>query len=376
MGDASSEGLATKFSAKPPAAKFTLISTGAGPRTCAHVCVAVGRRLFIHGGKSTPDPSAKDVKNDLWIFHLDEKRWEDITDDHSPFLSQHCAQVSRDGARLFLVGGWNGHHRTFDVHSFLIETRSWEAWTTSGFPIGAGLSSFAIVPLASSSSSSSSSMAPETDELTLVLGREGGLRTQRRSGNAYLLRSFICGQSKYEPFPHGTASRSGHTATPLDSNPRVVLIGGRDDKPIEMLAGVKPRRNEYLGETGDDATDPMKSFVEKVKACPTLVKDPPSRQRHVAIPLGDNSILIHGGETFNGKSKMPVNDLYVVSFGSITKGKPSPVAKWVKIGVAANNFSPNLAAHSAVVLPSKEIFIFGGFQAKTAVDHCYQLELL
>ena len=194
MGDPLPEDAAFKCVASTPTVKFTLLSTGSGPRTCAHVCVAIGRRLFIHGGKSTPDPSARDVKNDFWIYHVDERRWEDITDDFSPFLSQHCAQASRDGARLFLVGGWNGHHRTFDVYSFLVETRSWEAWTTSGFPVGAGLSSFAIVPL--ESASALASVASETDELTLVLGREGGLRTQRRSGNAYLLRSSICGQSE------------------------------------------------------------------------------------------------------------------------------------------------------------------------------------
>ena len=175
-----------------PIARFHLLSSGAGPRTCSHVCVAFGRRLFIHGGKSTPDPSAKDVKNDFWIYHLDENRWEEITDHHSPYLSQHCAQVSRDGARMFLIGGWNGHHRTYDVYSFVFETRTWEAWKTSGFPVGAGLSSFAVVPLASTTSSS----VAETDELSLVLGREGGLRTQRRSGNAFLLRSSVSGQSK------------------------------------------------------------------------------------------------------------------------------------------------------------------------------------
>ena len=65
-----------------------------------------------------------------------------------------------------------------------------------------------------------------------------------------------------------------------------------------------------------------------------------------------------------------------VWFCAIAKGKSSPVAKWVKVGVAAGSSSPNLAAHSAVVLQSKEILLFGGFQTKTAIDHCYQLELL
>lgn len=371
MSGKSAEHPSAKPFSSSPSARFHLLSSGAGPRTCSHVCVASGRRLFIHGGKSTPDPSAKDVKNDFWICHLDENRWEEITDHHSPYLSQHCAQVSQDGARMFLIGGWNGHHRTYDVYSFFFETRTWESWQTSGFPVGAGLSSFAVVPLASTTSSS----VAETEELSLVLGREGGLRTQRRSGNAYLLRSSVSGQSKFEPFKHGTASRSGHTATPLDSCSRVVLIGGRDDKMVEILPGVKPRRNEAEGGRGDEETDPLRAFVEKVKAHPPMTKDPSSRHRHVAVPLGSDHILIHGGETFDGKSKTPVNDIFIVSFSALSKGKWT-VAKWIRVGVTGDVASPHLAAHSAVILESKEIFLFGGFHSKTAVDQCYKLELL
>ena len=213
----------------PPRATFELISSGAGPRTCAHVCVTSGRRLFIHGGKSSADPSAKDVKNDFWIFHLDENRWEDITDDHSPHLSQHCGVASDDRSvrpsRLFLIGGWDGRRRTSDLFSFRLDSLSWEKWSTSGFPVGAGLTSFAVVPLlyvasrktsTTKSSSLSSSLArstkptgivppaktttttatkPTSEEAFLVCGREGGLRTQRKSGNTYLLR---CDANKWE----------------------------------------------------------------------------------------------------------------------------------------------------------------------------------
>ena len=70
----------------------------------------------------------------------------------------------------------------------------------------------------------------------------------------------------YEPYSHGTASRSGHTATPLDSSSRVVLIGGRDDKLVEFVPGVRPRRVEG-GERGDDALeDSTRRFVDKIKS--------------------------------------------------------------------------------------------------------------
>lgn len=366
-------------------AVFQLISSGAGPRTCSHVGLTSGYRLFIHGGKSSADPSAKDVKNDFWIFQVDENRWENLTNDLSPYLSQHCGFVSDGGAfpRLFLIGGWNGRNRTSDVYSFRLDTRAWEKWSTSGFPVGAGLSSFAVVPLVTVGSvKSSSSMirssnsvekqrrsSSEDEEILLVCGREGGLRTQRRAGNAYLLRcNNVKNQSVYEPFPKGTASRSGHTATALPEASQVVLIGGRDGAFVETIDGVKPRTIR-----GSDSDDGLEEYLREIKHIKPMAKDPPSRQRHVAIPVGNCAILIHGGETFNGKAKTAVADLFLVWFEASSTAKSPRLAKWLKLD--AGDSSPHLAGHSAALIGPKDILLFGGYETKAAFDHCYKLTL-
>jgi len=384
----------TEKESLPPRAKFELISSGAGPRTCAHICVISGRRLFIHGGKSSADPSAKDVKNDFWIFHLDENRWEDLTDGHSPYLSQHCGVASEDNSsgqpRLFLIGGWDGRRRTSDLYSFRTDTLTWEKWSTSGFPVGAGLSSFAVVPIVSAGTKKTSTMVsnsmsskftssqqtqhPMSEEVFFVCGREGGLRTQRKSGNTYLLRCDTQKQqSAYVPNPRGTASRSGHSATGLSHSSQIVLIGGRDDALTEIVVGLKPRPCRGGGGRGGGGdVCGASDFLQRIKSRTSMSKAPPPRHRHVAVPIGNDAILIHGGETFDGKSKTAVADLFLVWFEVSSKDKSS-VAKWAKLD--AGDSSPPLASHSAVSVGPMEIAVFGGFETKYALDNCYKLTL-
>ena len=74
---------------------------------------------------------------------------------------------------LRVLGGWTGKERTSDVHLFDSITKKWIDVETSGFPVGAGLSSHTSSLLSNSE--------------ILVVGREGSLRMQRRSGNAFIL---------------------------------------------------------------------------------------------------------------------------------------------------------------------------------------------
>ena len=57
----------------------------------------------------------------------------------------------------------------------------------------------------------------------------------------------------------------------------------------------------------------------------------------------------------------------------VSPNDKSCVAQWVKLD--AGGSSPHLAAHSAVVVRAKEILLFGGFETKVALDHCYKLTL-
>ncbi len=70
----------------------------------------------------------------------------------------------------------------------------------------------------------------------MVIGREGSLRTQRRSGNAFRLRGDLRSWT-YTSLPLGVDSRSGHSAHIVGG--RLHVIGGRSDKLLETHGGFR-----------------------------------------------------------------------------------------------------------------------------------------
>jgi len=387
---------------------WDLISSN-GPARCGHVSVAVGRKMFIHGGKSSMNPSAKDVSNEIWVFDLATSTWTNLTSEDAPYLSQHCAALTKDEDKILLAGGWTGHHRTADVWYYSITTGSWGQMSVSGFPEGAGLSSFALVPVLPTKGSCDS---------FLVIGREGGLRTQRRNGNVYRLSS-THDQCHYDPLPIPTASRSGHTATALPLINGIVVLGGRDDKWMEMVSGVRLRAkgedkqssqascgsegeitvggsvlpkmtnlksklktevDKQKKEKVEYVIDPVATLLEDTRP---LVKDPKPRQRHVALAIGKDCILVHGGETFDGKAKTAVKEAYVGNWSCDTSNKSLPtITKWYQV---TSPDCPHLAGHSAVIVDSdhecgegykRDILIYGGAKKQKASNLCYKISLV
>lgn len=75
--------------------------------------------------------------------------------------------------QIFFSGGWNGKERSSDVHVYNCKDNIWFTCQTTGFPVGAGLSSHTANLLSNGE--------------ILIIGREGSLRMQRRSGNAFIL---------------------------------------------------------------------------------------------------------------------------------------------------------------------------------------------
>lgn len=122
--------------------------------------------------------------------------WLEIQKPGSPALSHHACVPCSDVCLIFIgdfysastatrqlvdieqlssfSGGWNGKERSSDVFKFNTASEEWIPVTTAGFPPGAGLSSHTACCL-------------ESGELVIV-GREGSLRTQRRSGNAFIVK--------------------------------------------------------------------------------------------------------------------------------------------------------------------------------------------
>jgi hypothetical protein len=77
-----------------------------------------------------------------------------------------------------LVGGWTGKKRSHTVHVFDTDVKKWLSVTEWAGGKGrvappVGLSSHTATPI--------------NDRLICVLGREGGVKTQRRFGDLFLL---------------------------------------------------------------------------------------------------------------------------------------------------------------------------------------------
>lgn len=233
-----------------------------------HCACVIDSTIYIHGGVFSKGD--KNPVNKLQSYDTRTSKWTDLTTSNSPSLSHHSSVVLGD--RYFLlIGGWDGKVRTSDVHAFDTLERIWKKVPTSDFPQGAGLSSH------------TSTMLSNGD--ILILGREGGLRMQRRTGNAYILTGNLNG-FKYRVNPMGLSSRSGHTTVIINNN--VVVSGGRDDRPVEEYAGYN---------RGYTSCSCLKALVNTERL--SKIKNVPIRRHHSAID-GGGMMLFYGGEPFSG----------------------------------------------------------------------------
>ena len=75
----------------------------------------------------------------------------------------------------------------------------------------------------------------------MVVGREGGVRVQRRFGDVFLLRiDFERRSYFYEEAPFKVDSRSGHTAAVLSqpvvtASEALLIFGGRQSEPCQAM---------------------------------------------------------------------------------------------------------------------------------------------
>ena len=84
----------------------------------------------------------------------------------------------KNGEVLILVGGWNGRKRSNSVHAFNLTDQKWicvKEWAggRGRVPPPVGLSGHTATAI--------------NDRLICILGREGGIKTQRRFGDLFLL---------------------------------------------------------------------------------------------------------------------------------------------------------------------------------------------
>ena len=184
-------------------------------------------QVYLHGGLASNRQSGQPLSSLV--------RWSPATntvtllDTAGPALSHHTANVVGD--LMVLTGGWDGKNRSSRVHAVNLKTTQWlelehlEKISRAPF----GLSGHSTTMIRSS--------------LFCVLGREGGLKIQRRFGDIFLLHLSVdpggaVGTYYWEEAPVKTKSRSGHTAVLAPSLRHagdlygLFVFGGRDDETI------------------------------------------------------------------------------------------------------------------------------------------------
>ncbi|KAG8146595.1 hypothetical protein E2320_013733 [Naja naja] len=136
-----------------------------------HSCNVVQGKLLIFGGLKTQDTQEPPL-GDVVAFDPAAQAVRLLAPEHGYRRSHHEAVVLGD-RWLCVVGGWDGSRRVSDVCSFDAEQKQWEGWSARTSETPVGLSSHTCTKL--------------TEHELLVVGREGGLHTQRRYASIFTL---------------------------------------------------------------------------------------------------------------------------------------------------------------------------------------------
>ena len=308
-----------------------------GPALSNHVACILNNTLYVHGGinkyMSTQPLGA------LYKLNLGSESpvWAEVRASGTPVLSHHACVVL-EGRYLLMVGGWTGKVRSSGVTAYDTHGNNWITLTTSGLSEGAGLSSHTALLM--------------DDGGILIVGREGSARLQRRFGNAWILRGSVAtGKFTYTEQDMKLASRSGHTMHTIGNT--LAIFGGRAETHMELHVGY--RAPSPLNVTLNELTKLLKTSTP-------IAKPPCGRKQHVSAS-GSGLILVHGGETFDGKSRVPVGDVYVISL------KPHVV--WYHVGTSG----VGRAGHVCCV-SGERIIMHGGLGTQNTVhSDTYEIKI-
>ena len=322
-----------------------------------HSCSVIGNTIYVYGGLS----EGKIVLNEMHVYDVSTNNWNLVEPKRTgantaihrsavPFpawrlcqahsLSHHTANVITNRF-ILVVGGWNGHKRTADVYCFDTNESTWFCIPVSG-DIPVGLSSHTSVVISSTE--------------TLIIGREGGVRTQRRFSGAFKL-NFETG--KYIEAPFHTSSRSGHTANFINvrgnKDTSLIILGGRKSGGYEIVGSVQT----FNSQTGTFANENMVSLVRHCCVC----EEPSGRQHLQAIELNSRYLLFYGGETWSGVRNNVTNEVFILGTYRM---------KWYQVPV--DDQTPRLVGHSACIIGEK-ILVVGGMLENKPTDTLWEMML-
>ena len=331
-----------------------------------HSCSVIGNSFYIFGGLS----DRKTVSSDMYRYDMSTNTWTLVepkgplspasaiqTETRSrmrrsssvfpggwicqpPSLSHHSANVVREHF-ILIIGGWNGHKRTAEVYCFDTTEAVWYCIPVSG-DVPAGLSSH-------------TSVLVSTKEI-LIIGREGGVHTQRRFSGAFKL-NFETG--KYTEAPYHAASRSGHTANLINirgsKETYLFIFGGRKSGGYELLGSLK----KFYSQTSSFSNDKVVSLLEHCSVC----EEPCGRRHSQVLELAHKYLLFYGGETWSGVRNNVTNATFILDTNRML---------WYQVPITDQ--TPRLVGHSMCVI-DQHIFVFGGMLENRATDTLWEMKL-
>ncbi|XP_077148528.1 kelch domain-containing protein 9 [Ranitomeya variabilis] len=281
--------------------KWTPVAHDARFALAYHTCTPIQGKLYLYGGVKSADP--KDPPLDEIVTFDPEQTTADSGCQDSMFRRSHHDAVVLNNRWLCVVGGWDGARRLSTICSYDTKTKEWASWAeepSSNPP--AGLSSHTCTKV--------------SDRELCVVGREGGLRTQRRYASVYTLHLNARAKTyRYKEEESHTASRSGHTAVLLKSD---IRHGTRHGWSLFVFGGRESAAGDLIGwwEAGKIQENlfpdsPLSEQLSKLVTSDKAKREAPKNLRHHSCSTIGPFIVVYGGETLALSRDVVCNDLYV-----------------------------------------------------------------
>ncbi|XP_029436986.1 kelch domain-containing protein 9 [Rhinatrema bivittatum] len=308
-----------------------------------HTCTVVKDKLYLYGGLKSMDPRQPPL-GDVVTFDPAQQAAQRVAMDGDHCRSHH-ATVLLGERWLCVSGGWDGNRRVSSVMGFDTERGQWDKWAegpSNDPPVG--LSSHTCTKI--------------TDHELRIVGREGGLRTQRRYASVYTLR--VNANTKtywYREEASRTASRAGHSAMLLQDRGKdgksigykLLVFGGRESSESDV-AGRWSKEKLHVG------TVHAPKLIEKLSrliGSEQASQGAPKSLRHQSCTEVGPFAIAFGGETLTRGRDSVCNDLYIHD----TRGSP---AAWFR--VPSLDPGQKRVGHQTCLL-NDELYLVGGFGA-------------
>ena len=325
------------------------------PPRSFHTSTPVGEGIYIHGGLDNDNH----ILSNMYRFNTNTKHWTKVEARDSslrkkpaglaslqpceePCLSHHCA-INYKNEYIILIGGWNGKKRTSGVFVFEISSLTWYTMDLSG-EIPVGLSSHTVNFV--------------SEDEVLIVGREGGIHTQRRSGDAF---TFNLRTGEYRQAAFGVDSRSGHAAC-------MVKYGTERGYKLFVYSGRKTGRQYSVVGCWSNKHGPnniaSQVFVDgviRLLQSPARVDTPEGRQNCRAVCVNDRFVVIYGGQLWKARD-------YVTSDVLVYDCK---YFNWYK--VPQDSHVPKLVGFSLDIGTDGNCYVFGGSDSKRCNDRIWTL---